>query len=80
MVVTEMKEPVRGAPAACGIVPTLALESHAKQLPVVVRETLRQSKMKVTELDAIAVTRGPGIHACLSVGMNAAKTLAAALE
>jgi N6-L-threonylcarbamoyladenine synthase len=63
-----------------GIVPTLALESHSAQLPGVIRLALEQANMAVTELDAIAVTRGPGIHACLSVGMNAAKTLAAALK
>ncbi|RKP26848.1 O-sialoglyco protein endopeptidase [Syncephalis pseudoplumigaleata] len=63
-----------------GIVPTLALESHAAQLPGVVRAALQQANLAATDLDAIAVTRGPGIHACLSVGMNAAKTLAAALN
>ncbi|KAI9598090.1 Gcp-like domain-containing protein [Syncephalis fuscata] len=63
-----------------GIVPSLALESHSAQLPGVVRDALRQANITAAELDAIAVTRGPGIHACLSVGMNAAKTLAAVLD
>ncbi|RKP06064.1 metalloendopeptidase [Thamnocephalis sphaerospora] len=62
-----------------GIVPIVALASHSAHLPGVVRAALDQAGVKATELDAIAVTRGPGIHSCLSVGMNAAKTLAAVL-
>jgi N6-L-threonylcarbamoyladenine synthase len=63
-----------------GIVPIVALASHSEHLPRVVSETLDQAGLAPHELDAIAVTRGPGIHSCLSVGMNAAKTLAAVLK
>ena len=39
--------------------------------------TLDDCKLEVADLDAVAVTRGPGLGPCLSVGLNAAKTLAA---
>ncbi|KAK9708351.1 Mitochondrial tRNAs modification protein [Basidiobolus ranarum] len=63
-----------------GIVPNLALKSHTMHLPSTVRKALDESGISAFELDAIAVTRGPGIPACLSVGLNAAKTLAAVLK
>ncbi|ORX92120.1 peptidase M22, glycoprotease [Basidiobolus meristosporus CBS 931.73] len=63
-----------------GIVPNIALKSHTMHLPSTVRRALDESGISAFELDAIAVTRGPGIPACLSVGLNAAKTLAAVLK
>jgi N6-L-threonylcarbamoyladenine synthase len=38
---------------------------------------LEQAQLTVADVDAVAVTRGPGLGPCLSVGLNAAKTLAA---
>lgn len=60
-----------------GIVPTLASTGHMQNLPIVVREALEQANKSIGEIDCVAVTRGPGLPPCLSVGMNAAKTLAA---
>lgn len=60
-----------------GIVPMLACESHSRNLPGVVSEALQKAKLTVQDLDAIAVTRGPGLPPCLPVGLNAAKTMAA---
>ncbi|KAJ1679754.1 Mitochondrial tRNAs modification protein, partial [Spiromyces aspiralis] len=60
-----------------GIVPGLAAEHHLVNMPDVIREALDNSGLEVSDLDAVAVTRGPGLPASLSVCINAAKTLAA---
>lgn len=70
----EMHEPMGG------IVPTLASKGHSRNLPGVICKTLELAKLSVQDLDAIAVTRGPGLPPCLPVGLNAAKTLAAVLK
>lgn len=67
----EMHEPMGG------IVPTLASKGHSRNLPSVIVEALDRAGLTVQDLDAIAVTRGPGLPPCLPVGLNAAKTLAA---
>ena len=41
---------------------------------------LDQSGIGMNSIDGVAFTRGPGMFSCLSVGANAAKTLAAALN
>ncbi|KAJ2156851.1 Mitochondrial tRNAs modification protein [Coemansia sp. RSA 552] len=60
-----------------GIVPGLATENHLKNVPLVVREALERASMRIDDVDAIAVARGPGLPGGLTVGMAAAKTLAA---
>ncbi|DAZ96203.1 TPA: hypothetical protein N0F65_012393 [Lagenidium giganteum] len=60
-----------------GIVPGLAARAHAQNLPHVVSEALRQSGLSGPEqLEAVAVTRGPGLAPCLDVGLTTAKQLA----
>ncbi|KDQ57719.1 hypothetical protein JAAARDRAFT_130097 [Jaapia argillacea MUCL 33604] len=63
-----------------GIHPFVAIEGHQKNLARAVRKALGDAKVAVWEVDGIAYTRGPGIGGCLSVGSNAAKTLAASLN
>lgn len=63
-----------------GIVPMLASSSHCRNLPGVITETLERARLTVQDLDAVAVTRGPGLPPCLPVGLNAAKSLAAVLK
>jgi N6-L-threonylcarbamoyladenine synthase len=63
-----------------GVVPELASREHLRQIVPVVREALEQAKMKLTDLDAIGVTHGPGLVGALLVGITYGKTLAAALE
>ncbi|PVV01934.1 hypothetical protein BB560_003628 [Smittium megazygosporum] len=60
-----------------GIVPIVATEHHTSNMPFVIKEALAKSGTSITDLDAIAVTRGPGLPSSLAVGLNAAKTLAA---
>ncbi|KAI9294728.1 UGMP family protein [Neoconidiobolus thromboides FSU 785] len=63
-----------------GIVPNLALKHHIKNLPYVVSDVLKKANKSISDMDAIAFTRGPGLPSSLSVGLNASKTLAAALN
>ncbi|KAN0097174.1 Glycoprotease family domain containing protein [Tylopilus felleus] len=62
-----------------GIHPTVAIEGHQRNMPFAVQRALKESGMSMQNIDGVAFTRGPGIGGCLSVGSNAAKTLAAAL-
>ncbi|KAI7869523.1 glycoprotease family-domain-containing protein [Spinellus fusiger] len=60
-----------------GIVPTLASLGHSRHMPDVICRALQQAGLGIQDMDAIAVTRGPGLPPCLPVGLNAAKSLAA---
>ncbi|CQR47440.1 tRNA N6-adenosine threonylcarbamoyltransferase [Paraliobacillus sp. PM-2] len=59
-----------------GVVPEIASRHHVEQITIVVEETLRQANMDIGDMDAIAVTEGPGLVGALLVGVNAAKALA----
>ncbi|KAM5533357.1 hypothetical protein V8D89_012977 [Ganoderma adspersum] len=63
-----------------GIHPYVALHAHQRRMPGVVQRALSEAGLTMDEIDGIAFTRGPGIPGCLSVGGNAARTLAAALS
>jgi N6-L-threonylcarbamoyladenine synthase len=63
-----------------GVVPELASREHLRQIVPVVREAVAQANTKLADLDAIAVTQGPGLVGALLVGITYAKTLAAALN
>ncbi len=62
-----------------GVVPELASREHLRQIVPVVRETLSQASLKLEEVDAIAVTQGPGLVGALLVGITYGKTLAQSL-
>lgn len=59
-----------------GVVPEIASRHHVEQITLVLEETMRRANMDVNELDAIAVTEGPGLVGALLIGVNAAKALA----
>ncbi len=59
-----------------GVVPEIASRHHVEQMTLVLEETMRRANMDVSELDAIAVTEGPGLVGALLIGVNAAKALA----
>jgi N6-L-threonylcarbamoyladenine synthase len=63
-----------------GVVPELASREHLRQIVPVVREAVAQANMQLGELDAIAVTQGPGLVGALLVGITYGKTLAEALK
>ncbi len=58
-----------------GVVPNLAAREHEKNLPRVFRSALKKSKLKMADIDLIAVTRGPGLSPALWRGINFAKEL-----
>jgi N6-L-threonylcarbamoyladenine synthase len=61
-----------------GVYPEMASRSHVEAIEPVIRRSLEEAHVSVEELDAVAVTRGPGLAGSLVVGMNAAKGLALA--
>jgi N6-L-threonylcarbamoyladenine synthase len=62
-----------------GVVPELASREHLRRIVPVVREAVEQAGVKLPDVDAIAVTRGPGLIGSLLVGITYGKVLALAL-
>jgi N6-L-threonylcarbamoyladenine synthase len=62
-----------------GVVPELASREHLRNIVPVVRAALAKAGIGFTQLDAIAVTAGPGLAGALLVGVAYAKSLAFAL-
>ncbi len=58
-----------------GVVPEIASRMHTEAITLVLDETLRKAKMKMEDMDAIAVTYTPGLTGSLIVGIECAKTL-----
>jgi N6-L-threonylcarbamoyladenine synthase len=61
-----------------GVVPEIAARAHLEALTPTLEEALRTAGVTLDELDAIAVTSGPGLAGALMVGVGAAKALALA--
>ncbi len=63
-----------------GVVPEIASRAHVLTIQSVAKMALRNAGVKITDLDAIACTKGPGLMGSLIVGLSFAKTLAQALK
>lgn len=61
-----------------GVVPEIASRNHTDMITVVFEECLRKANMTFNDIDAIAVTYGPGLNGSLLVGIEAAKALSLA--
>jgi N6-L-threonylcarbamoyladenine synthase len=59
-----------------GVVPEVAARAHLEALTPALEQALREAKVTLDEIDAIAVTNGPGLAGALMVGVGAAKALA----
>lgn len=59
-----------------GVVPEIASRHHVKNITMVLEECLEKANMKMDDIDAIAITYGPGLIGSLLIGLEAAKTLA----
>jgi N6-L-threonylcarbamoyladenine synthase len=59
-----------------GVIPNIAAREQLKAIIPVVEQTIKNSKLKIENLDAIAVTQGPGLIGSLLIGVETAKTLA----
>lgn len=63
-----------------GVVPELASRKHVEAILPVITQALDQAGVSAGDLDAIAVTQGPGLIGALLVGLCAAKSMAYALR
>lgn len=59
-----------------GVVPEIASRHHVEQITIVIEEALQQANVDYEDIDAVAVTEGPGLVGALLIGVNAAKTIA----
>ena len=59
-----------------GVVPEVASRMHIENITMVLEECLKKANMTMEEMDAIAITYGPGLIGSLLIGLEAAKTLA----
>ena len=59
-----------------GVMPEIASRLHCENIGYVIKEALEKANVTLEDIDAFAITRGPGLIGALHVGMQAAKTLA----
>jgi N6-L-threonylcarbamoyladenine synthase len=59
-----------------GVFPEVASRQHVRTIYAIIEQALEQAHLSLEDIDAIAVTRGPGLAGSLVVGLNAAKGLA----
>lgn len=59
-----------------GVVPEIASRHHVEQMTYVLEETFAKANMSAEDIDAVAVTEGPGLVGALLVGVSTAKALA----
>jgi N6-L-threonylcarbamoyladenine synthase len=63
-----------------GVVPELASRDHIRKITPLIKETLAQAKLDLTDLDGIAYTSGPGLIGALMVGASVGRSLAWGLK
>lgn len=59
-----------------GVIPEIASRAHAEAFVPCVSRALADANMTLSDVDAIAVSAGPGLAGCLAVGVSGAKSLA----
>ncbi|MGX8850283.1 tRNA (adenosine(37)-N6)-threonylcarbamoyltransferase complex transferase subunit TsaD [Amedibacillus sp. YH-ame10] len=59
-----------------GVIPEVASRIHVENISMVIEEALQKANVTMDDIEAIAVTQGPGLVGCLHIGVQAAKTLA----
>jgi N6-L-threonylcarbamoyladenine synthase len=63
-----------------GVVPEIAARAHIEKIDTIINKALTKSKTSINDIDGIAVTAGPGLIVCLTVGLSTAKAIAASLN
>ena len=63
-----------------GVVPELAARSHIEKIDLIAKRAIAESKIKLTDISAVAATAGPGLIVCLTVGLSFGKTIALSLK
>lgn len=59
-----------------GVVPEIASRHHVEYITLIIEEAMKEAKVTFDDLDAVAVTEGPGLVGALLIGVNAAKAIA----
>ena len=59
-----------------GVIPEIASRAHTESFVPVVSQALADANIELSDVDAIAVSAGPGLAGCLAVGVSGAKSLA----
>lgn len=59
-----------------GVVPEVASRHHIEEITICIEDALKEAQVTYEDLDAVAVTYGPGLVGALLVGVNAAKVIA----
>ncbi len=62
-----------------GVVPELAARAHVEKMPQVVELALRDARVVLSDIEAVAATRGPGLMGALLVGYATGKAMASSL-
>lgn len=62
-----------------GVVPELASRKHVENIIPVIMEALGKADVELTDIEGVAVTKGPGLIGCLMVGVSTAKAIAFSL-
>ncbi|WP_147102986.1 tRNA (adenosine(37)-N6)-threonylcarbamoyltransferase complex transferase subunit TsaD [Nesterenkonia populi] len=75
-VASSMEEHVRFG----GVIPEIAARAHVEAFGPTLRRALDAAQIELEDIDAVAVTAGPGLAGALMVGVSAAKGLAMALD
>ncbi len=63
-----------------GVVPELAARSHAEKIDLIAKKAIKDSKVDLENISAVAATAGPGLIVCLTVGLNFGKAMASSLN
>jgi N6-L-threonylcarbamoyladenine synthase len=63
-----------------GVVPEIASRKHVESITIILEEALSEAGVGLEDIDAVAVTEGPGLIGALLIGVVAAKSLALALD
>jgi N6-L-threonylcarbamoyladenine synthase len=63
-----------------GVVPEVAARAHLEEMVPAIHAAVAEAGIRLDEIDAIAVTNGPGLAGALMVGVGAAKSLSVALD
>ena len=63
-----------------GVVPEIASRKHMERINQVIKEALSEAGRKLSDMDAVAVTYGPGLVGALLVGVAEAKAIAYAAK
>lgn len=59
-----------------GVVPEIASRHHVEYITLIIEEAMEEAYVTFDDLDAVAVTEGPGLVGALLIGVNAAKAIA----